>query len=632
VGLLVLTLMSLLGYASYISRRNKWSVEETLLWSISSLIVLLYAFSLIKVLQFATYCLFGIGLFLLLLNIVMCRNDVKQLKKVFLSPGILTFILGSLFIWIKYRDYTYASWDEFSHWGFAIKQMFSLNGLVGPHDALRFKDYPPGTALFQYFVLKIIGYSEGNAYVAQNILLFSTITCLLQGHKSNRPVQYLLGTLLGVGAIESFGLGPEAIYADSVLACLFGATIVTYLNRSECKKVSDALKIAPLIAVIPLLKQIGILFAIIIVIFIILHQLFVFYRNNKSIHGLPFLTIMNFLIITFAPIVTYFSWIKHVRNLGAAISFKTNFGILDIYYTFFHSSAIDKQIIENFISAFWSRPVFKSLPVTSSMLVLLLITIALFFCLDKGKDREDFSFSSVTLFLGFLLYAFVHLLLYLFSFTKGEGLSVASFSRYMGIYFLCYCLPLIFFFQNAVSRVNFRALRTIAILCIVSLVGIFLVFSQFNYSMTTMVTNIRIQVHNLTSSRTLAPIRRELAPRITYVKEHTEPNSSIYMIWENTDGFEFFCSEYELAPRRTNLNFFNIAVSNNGSDDYWIASFSSQEWVNLLRNYDYVLIGNADDQFWQSYGSLFASSSNFRNHFLFRVEKNGSGGLVLTPM
>src|SRR5699024_239614 len=75
-----------------------------------------------------------------------------------LRPDVIAFCGALALLWWICRDRCFIGWDEFSHWGLALKGVLledKLPCLTSIHEG--FKEYPPAASLFQYILLKASG-------------------------------------------------------------------------------------------------------------------------------------------------------------------------------------------------------------------------------------------------------------------------------------------------------------------------------------------------------------------------------------------------------------------------------------------------------------------------------------------
>lgn len=115
---------------------------------------------------------YGIGILLCLYLAFRIRKNGFSVKEIglfeisFLLIGILFLVLS---FFLKMQHY-----DNFSHWAVIVKNMLTTNHFPTVQDELiAFKDYPPGTSVFIYYVCRFWGNSQGMMLMAQNALLLA---------------------------------------------------------------------------------------------------------------------------------------------------------------------------------------------------------------------------------------------------------------------------------------------------------------------------------------------------------------------------------------------------------------------------------------------------------------------------
>lgn len=121
-------------------------------------------------------------------RIRMHRPDLFQIC--FLT-GILLFALLSLNLKLIH-------YDNFSHWAVAVKDLLSADHFPdAASEMITFKDYPPGCAVFLYYVCRFSGRGQGVMLLAQNSLIFACFYALFGIVEERR--RFLLYSFLGMG-------------------------------------------------------------------------------------------------------------------------------------------------------------------------------------------------------------------------------------------------------------------------------------------------------------------------------------------------------------------------------------------------------------------------------------------------
>ena len=90
--------------------------------------------------------------------------------------GFFAFLAMAVVLWWVCRGRMLVFWDDYSHWGLALKNTFYLDGLyTAPASSVVYKAYPPASVLFPYALLKAVRapFREDLALFANGILLLS---------------------------------------------------------------------------------------------------------------------------------------------------------------------------------------------------------------------------------------------------------------------------------------------------------------------------------------------------------------------------------------------------------------------------------------------------------------------------
>ena len=119
-------------------------------------------------------------------------------------------------------------YDNFSHWALIVKSMSLTNSFPSfKTDVIMFTSYPPGSAVFIYYFIKLVGVTESNAIFAQILLILASITTIFNwknifstnfSQKQNKNVKKLLVFFLAVfsfylfKSIAAFGNGNHEYY------------------------------------------------------------------------------------------------------------------------------------------------------------------------------------------------------------------------------------------------------------------------------------------------------------------------------------------------------------------------------------------------------------------------------------
>ena len=126
---LVLFLIMLLSITVSYSGFFKKRFEEVLPITVLSMTLLMYVCSILGSLKVGYYEVIGLTILAIGFSLYFVWKDKKEFFMRSLTPGLLFFVLFFGFIWWAHRGRLLTQWDEFSHWGLTVKNMFALDVL-----------------------------------------------------------------------------------------------------------------------------------------------------------------------------------------------------------------------------------------------------------------------------------------------------------------------------------------------------------------------------------------------------------------------------------------------------------------------------------------------------------------------
>ena len=115
-------------------------------------------------------------------------------------------------------------------------------------------------------------------------------------------------------------------------------------------------------------------------------------------------------------------------------------------------------------------------------------------------------------------------------------------------------------------------------------------------------------------------LHENIREKAAYAISRTPADARIYIIWQESDGFEPRVMAYELSPRITSTKGGSWSLGKPyGPEDVWTVAIYPEDWQSVLKGYDYVLIGHADKPFWDNFGFMFAPLPLPPANHLFKV-------------
>ena len=101
----------------------------------------------------------------------------RKTEKPLLTPGVVCFCVYAAALWVLNMGRVPDGFDNYSHWALAAKELYLTHALPGPDTLVTMTNYPPAVPLYQYFVLRLAGFSEGAMLGANGIWMGALLSC-----------------------------------------------------------------------------------------------------------------------------------------------------------------------------------------------------------------------------------------------------------------------------------------------------------------------------------------------------------------------------------------------------------------------------------------------------------------------
>lgn len=610
--------------------------------SVGLLTCVLFMADFAGVLELAAYALYAIGLggfFYCLYQGWAGRIDLFRREAMLPAVALAVLFVG---LYQLNRSGGFHEWDEFSHWGSIIKAIYGANTFHFEVNPLYFQDYPPGTALFSYFVLKLLGYSEGNAYFSYSLILLAFSLPVL-GLAMRRGWAWALvyGTLIFV-LVARLGHGWSSVLIDHILSVIFGGTIAGYfLLRREN---SPLWSLSFMLVALVLAKHAGQSLALLVVALCAMDLLL-----SELVHDAPprlrgpaagRLRQIAFSSagLLLPPLFVGWIWKYYVAQSNLAEGFgrfalsgllarssqcctsERDLGIVTRYV----DQALGVQTYEqaapgNLLSVVASHlgsrlpDVLTVQSFSPALLFVLCVSagLAAAFLAHFANERVRFSAATMILAAGALSFSLTQLLFYLYAFSEYEALSLASFNRFQRTYYLGWALAAMAIFaarkvaaKGKTSRLGWAAAIAFAVL-LLALSG----------------QTLRQVRHGAPGMNELrASIRQWALPLLPGIPE----SAPVYIVWQGSNGFEFWMIHHETLPRRTNRDCYSLGPPH-FKGDIWSCPHSEKEVAALWAGYEYLAVGHGLMNLKATYPALLANVPPGVDRGLLRIEKHGGG-------
>lgn len=312
-----LLITSFLGYMMLLKKVIDVRREFIPIIVFSSIACIVYFFGLFKLLYIGSILVMVTGLIAFLYTLLDMIKKKTPFSLSFSFFGVF-WTVGTLFFFFLLFQSKLVHYDNFSHWGIAVKQMLSTNAFpTAQSNLIDFKNYPLGITSFIYYVCRFAGTSQATMIVAQGLLIFSCFYAMF-GIISEKK-RFLLYAFLGLACatLSFFNLTVRInnLLVDFLLPIYTLAIFaIAYQYRSDARRAF--ISALPLLALLTITKSTGIIFATIGLIFLF-YMVFTHIKNTSK-RKVVFLALITLLLVVF----TYLSWTLHTKTAFSAIDNK----------------------------------------------------------------------------------------------------------------------------------------------------------------------------------------------------------------------------------------------------------------------------------------------------------------------
>ncbi|MCI8773020.1 MAG: hypothetical protein HFI50_03665 [Lachnospiraceae bacterium] len=657
---------------------RKW--EECIGLSMFGMIALLYAAGLLDKLLAGVALVYVFAGLALLASVYLYNKKKIQAGNLY-SPAMIVYGIFCMLIVLNCKGAWFARWDEYSHWGLAVKDMFYFDSFAKHvNTTVMIPRYVPFATLIEYFFIFANGvFSEELVYIAfQSAMLNALIMICGVGRKKRSYLVPAVAIML-VLPIIFFDDIYNCIYVDSMLAVFAAYVLICYYT--EELKGFNLLRILGGLFALTLTKDMGMVIAGLLAAIMVADRLYQSLRQKKKV-------IRNLIcpcVCVLFVIGVYFSWqiymsipakTLEITTVVAAveeteaesepmlagiyeetvsaeegfvgepeavleetsqdISFQSTAdasgitldGILGLLKH--DDGGYRYQAIKNYLIVMFDEETFRFGSISVSyidMYILILLLIGWLWCFRFWGDWADkmISFGIFT-FLAGVCYSLVLELLYLFAFPMGEALLLVSHARYLGSFLggVVIALTCLLLFRAA-ERGPDRKRLSLAIVTGL-LAGLVICAPMQSFLMKNMDTEV--QEEHIYGNQEIAEAFRSVS---------SSPESA-YFICNESDGHSYYIFKNVVSPVRTPYFSYDIYASEDayekqreiwaqrGEEEHGMGGIISCDmWENQLRDVQYVFLFHPGDVFQESYGELFEERDTIEDGAFYRVEQGEDG-------
>lgn len=414
-----LFLASMWGWLFIVYRKGKIPILFVPVVTSVGISLLLYAGALTGMLNPSSWLVVGAGL----LGFGFFIKNVAEKNVSFPAPTLFSVCFGSgiLIFTVLTLGFRFEHYDNFSHWAMIVKSMLITDQLPDAgNELVTFKNYPPGCAVFIYYVCKFLGNAQGVMLLAQNSILFSCFLAVFGIIKEKQ--RFLLYSFLGMGcsllSYLNLTIRINNLLVDFLLPLLAMAAIAfVYQSRDSLWKTS--LCTALILGFTCIVKNTGIVFAG----FVLAYYIWNIGKKKGIAAWIKAVTVCMTVCLALIP---YAVWNLYVRCRFSGIEqkFQLAFGKQE-------SLAVSKeqygQITEEFVKAAFS---ISNRAILAFFLCNIAAVLAVLFVRIFLKKQWELGRVLVVVDLMAILYHIGILGLYLFSMPEEEAVRLAGFDRY----------------------------------------------------------------------------------------------------------------------------------------------------------------------------------------------------------
>lgn len=536
------------------------------------------------------------------------KRLVADIRAYVLTPGLFFMLIayGAMIPCILKMHIN--SWDEFSHWGRAVKNFWYLNDFANlENSTTNFKGYPPAATLFAYFAQRFGGhYVECKSYAAYDffyLALMSPYFCVIK-RKKDLPKAIVLGFCCILLPTLVWNRVYDVTYVDALLGMETALIFAAYLLYEDKKWRNITIFLITIVLCLTKASGAG-LAAIALIILVV--------AEWKQLSG-KFLTekgkefVMPGIMLG-GILLGKYSWDIYLKASGTAeawnISELNVANLLELMMG--KGPAYRYETIRNFFRTVAFEPISESIwPMSCLGWIVLFIISGMLVVryLMSGELKNKYSICIWSLVLGIGVYGLSLLLLYLFTYSEPEALSAASFGRYMGTWLEIVCAVfLMIVLKEIKGKQQWGMLLIILVMSLTTYLPIYKAIATATPVCTDVYKNWPVDI------------------RFSQVKETLDecgnPEAKVYFIHQNDSGYWEQVCGYGITPYQMQ----NGMPFSFGSDS------TITEWVGLLKegSFTHVLLNYVDDSFAEIFGELFMDEDAFDGSSLFEIVNTDKG-------
>ncbi|WP_251496845.1 hypothetical protein [Otoolea muris] len=591
----------------------KRKMEETAAVSVFVTIAVLYAAGLVSGnLLWGVYVCLGLeGACAFYLTGKWFRAQ-EEVRAYCFTPGLMIYFALFAWIWWINRYRLFSSWDEFSHWGLVVKNMDYFNAFGNcPGSTVLCKGYPPGMALWEYFIGKLYGgFFEGHVYQARGWLLAVLFLPIAKSFTWRQCIYAGMSVIFILMCPFIFNESYlTTLYVDAVLGILFGYILSVGFLEKE-RNCFFILNVSLALYVLCLTKASGVFLAAVAAAVILADD---WIEKNREFRK----SILIWTGLCGGIAIGKFSWAFYLKASATQEAWNTSHVTIPNIIKLVNGEGAEYQytVINNFINALTGETI-SGYIIRLNYIVWATIMIITMLLLGKkleNRMKRKLLIYGCTSMAGLFLYTTGLLFLYIFTYSEYEAVHLASFQRYISTYFIGVALFLASVFWGCIQPLyKYNKVFHVGLACCV--LALFVpAWAVFG-----------VTILNRTHVKSTIGQRGAYGEIYRYLRGMDYKDDKIHFIAQETNGFERRIFGYIVTP--VSLGNLGMSMGKPYYDgDIWTIDYSLEEWKRALdeQDYTYVYLFKIDDVFRERYGGAFYSQDEIRQGGFYRIKKKG---------
>ena len=624
---LVNTFFPIISIALFLACWCERKIEDTIGVAYILIATILYVIGLFVKIKFGIWVVLILGFVLFLYSFIYIVKNEKSIFD-FFTPGLVVYCIITLGLIIICRDFVRMEWDEYSHWGLAVKDMFYYDALsMHEGSSVLAKRYPPFSTIIEYyFMYNNEMFSEGIMYVAYLSFVWSMLVIAFKNIKWHEIREiFLTGIIILLLPLFFFDFY-YSLYVDLLLGIVFSYILISYY--SDENSIFNNIRIMVSLCALVLVKDMGLVLACIFVIIAIIDCLSekkLWYADRRKLFGIfgySLITIFGFLSWQLYLFKNQIDQSSETSTVVSVSGINTS-NIIELFSM--QSSPYKYEVLKSYFKTIIYGSTYEIGNIEISYMgIILFLIVATYFINQTDKENKKNKASFIYgAFVGAILYSMFLLMTYLFIFPEYDATVLHSHKRYLGSYIGGIVVAFV-----CINVIQSKKQKNYLFEKIKVIIVFVLIFSapakQINPQMITPFIK--------------KEMLQEYEEQEKLLRSFADKKEKIYYIYNNsshalleTHIYRNYCSPLRMdggnmyGSLESIENEYRILEEKN--EPHMLEIYKNvipvKQWEQILQDYDYVYLHKPGYTFTDSYGSVFEDVCTVGDRTYYKVIDKG---------